>query len=264
MRNAAPKKVLAARQGPVLVLTLNRPHRLNAVTARLYEELIRKLEGAEADPAVRSVVLTGAGRAFSAGADLKRHREAPPTDTGRRRYAALGQAANRLLQTIGVPVVAAVNGPAVGAGLELALSADFAIAASDAKLRLPEIALGTFVGGGVTYTLPERVGTVRARELLYLGDFFSGAEAATLGVVHRALPAEEVLPEAIALAGRLARRAPRPLAKAKRLLRAAPARSREAALAAEQAALEEIFGTEDWREGLCAFAEGRPPRFRGT
>ncbi len=264
MRNPAGSEVLASRDGPLFLLTLNRPDRLNAVSLRLYERLAAELEEANRDPEIRAAVLTGRGRAFCAGADLKAHRDAPPDPEARRRYTAAGQRANRLLQTIGVPVVAAVNGPAVGAGLELALSADFAVAAEDARLRLPEIALGTFVGGGAIYTVVERVGALRAREIILLGDFFTGSEAAAMGLVNRAVPTAEVLPEARKLAARLARRAPIPVAAAKRLLREASSLSREEAMERERAALEEIFGTADWREGLAAFHEGRVARFRGA
>ena len=264
MPNTAGHEVLASRHAPLLVLTLNRPERLNAVSLGLYERLAARLEEADRDPEIRAVVLTGQGRAFCAGADLKAHRDAPPTREMRRGYAAAGQRANHLLQTIGTPVVAAVNGPAVGAGLELALSSDFVVVAEDARLRLPEIALGTFVGGGAVYTVAERVGAVRAREIILLGDFFSGAEAAAMGLVNRAVPAAEILSEATRLAGRLARRAPLPLAAAKRLLRAAAGLSREEAMEREATALEKILGTADWKEGLAAFHEGRPPRYRGA
>ena len=256
-------EVLASRDGALLILTLNRPHRLNAVNAALYAALLRELERARDDSRVRCVVLTGAGRAFCSGADLKAHRDREPTPEERRAYLALGQRANRLLQTIPKPIVAAVNGHAIGAGLELALSADLAIVADDAKLRLPEIALGTFVGGGTVYTLAERVGVLKARELIYLGDFFSGSEAAALGVLNRAAPADEVLVEALKLARRLARRAPIPLAAAKRLIGPAAALTREEALQRERVVLEEIFGTADWREGIAAFHEKRRPDYRG-
>ncbi|MDE2875093.1 MAG: enoyl-CoA hydratase-related protein [Gemmatimonadota bacterium] len=263
MEGSEANPVLASRDGPLLTLTLNRPHRLNAVSRSLYERLVAELEGAEGDRDTRCVILTGNGRAFCAGADLKAHRERPQPPEERRRYTETAQRANRLIQTIGTPVVAAVNGHAIGAGLELALSADFAIVADDARLRLPEVALGTFVGGGAVYTLAERVGVLKAREIILLGDFFSGAQAAAMGVVNRAVPAAEVLDEATSLAHRLARRAPIPLAAAKKLIGPAAALSREEALERERAALEEIFGTEDWREGLAAFHEKRPPRYRG-
>lgn len=255
--------VLASRHGPLLTLTLNRPHRLNAVCLPLYERLVAELEGTDEDGDIRCVILTGSGRAFCAGADLKAHRDRPQSPEERHRYTHLAQRANHLIQSIGTSVVAAVNGHAIGAGLELALSADFAIVADDARLRLPEVALGTFVGGGVVYTLAERVGVLKAREIILLGDFFSGAEAAAMGVVNRAVPAARVLDEATRLAHRLARRAPIPLAAAKKLIGPAAALSREEALERERAALEEIFGTADWREGLAAFHEKRPPRFRG-
>ena len=257
------REVLTSRDGALVTLTLNRPHRLNAVNLPLYEKLVAELERADAERTVRCVVLTGSGRAFCAGADLKAHAEHPMSEEERSRYVRTAQRANHLIQEMGTPVVAAVNGHAIGAGLELALSADFALVAEDAKLRLPEIALGTFLGGGVVYTLAERVGVLKAREIVYLGDFFSGAEAARMGMVNRALPADEVLPAARRLAERLARRAPIPLAEAKRLIGPAGTMSREQALERERAALEEIFRTEDWAEGVAAFRARRAPNYQG-
>lgn len=256
--------VLSERRGAVVELTLNRPDRLNAVSLELYEALISELEKADADGEVRCVVLTGAGRAFCAGADLKAHADAgPPSPERRARYTTAAQDVNRLLQVMGTPVVAAVNGHAIGAGLELALSSDFMLVAEGAKLRLPEIALGTFVGGGVVYTLAERVGTLKAREILYFGDFFSGREAADMGVANRALPADEVVTTARAWAERLAGQAPLALSAVKKLIGPSGERSRDEALGREREVLEEIFGSEDWAEGLAAFHEGRPPRYQG-
>jgi enoyl-CoA hydratase len=259
----ADEPVLAQRDGSLLLLTLNRPDRLNAVSLPMYERILDELRRAEGDRDVRCVLLTGQGRAFCVGADLKAHGSGAPGGEERTRYVRTAQLVNHRLQAGPKPVVAAVNGHAIGAGLEMALSSDFMIVADDAKLRFPEISLGTFVGGGVVYTLAERVGTLKARELVYLGDFFTGAEAAAWGVASRAVPKERVMEEARALAGRLAEKAPRSLAWAKRLIGPAGTMPRKTALRLEARALERIFGTDDWKEGVEAFHEKRPPRFTG-
>lgn len=256
--------VLSRRDGPVLVLTLHRPDRLNAVSLPLSELLLDELTTANRDPEVRCVVLTGAGRAFCVGADLKAHGEGPPDGEERVRYVRTAQRVNEVIQLGDTPVVAAVNGHAIGGGLEMALSADFMIVSDEAKLRFPEVALGTFVGGGTVYTLAERVGVVKARELVYLGDFFRGSEAAAMGVAWRSVPTDQVLPEALALARRLAERAPRSLARAKQLIGPAGAIPRNEALQREAEALLEIFGTRDWAEGVAAFHEKRAPRYTGA
>ena len=261
MADTAP--VLVEREERVVTLRLHRPDRLNAVSQELYDRLIEHLSAAERDPDVRAVVLTGAGRAFCAGADLKAHAEKPPNPDERARYSESAQEANRLIQTMGTPVVAAVNGAAVGAGLELALSADLIVVAEEAKLRLPEVALGTFIGGGVSYTLPERVGAARAKEIVYLGDFFSGREAAAMGMVNRSVPADEVLSVAMGWAERLASLAPLSLAAAKRVMGRVGGMSRSDALDLERSELERIFATTDWKEGIEAFRAGREPRYRG-
>jgi enoyl-CoA hydratase len=255
--------VLIKRSGRVSTLTLNRPDRLNAVGRPLYEELIRELEAAAADPGVRCIVLTGSGRAFCAGADLKAHAAGAPEPEERELYIDAAQRANELIQTIGTPVVAAVNGHAIGAGLEMALSADFMIVADKAKLRLPEVALATFVGGGAVYTLAERVGVLRARELIYFGEFFSGTEAARMGIANLAVPVTEVLTTAMTWAGRLAKLAPLSIAAAKRMIGPAGGRTRTEAMSDERAALSEIFGSADWAEGVGAFHDGRDPEYRG-
>jgi enoyl-CoA hydratase len=255
--------VLAERRGAVLLLTLNRPERLNAVSLPMYRALLRALDELERDDALRAAVVTGAGRAFCVGADLKAHASGEPTDAERREYIRAAQRANARVQTCGKPVVAAVNGHAIGGGLELALSCDLLLVAEGAKLRFPELALGTFVGGGVSYTLERRVGFARARELLLLAEFVSGAEAAAMGLANRALPAERVLETALEWAGRAAALAPIPTRLAKRLLTEAPHRSPREVLRREAAALHRVMRTEDWKEGIRAFHDGREPRFHG-
>lgn len=246
------------------MLRLNRPERLNAVNAELYDLLERALETAMDDTGVRCVVLTGEGRGFCSGADLKAHSEGgPPVGPKRTHYVELAQRTNLLLQCCPKPIVAAVNGPAVGAGLELALSADFMVVADDAKLRLPELSLGTFVGGGVVYTLAERVGVAKAREIIYLGEFFSGREAFEMGLAYASVATDKVEKAALKLARKLAAVAPLPFARAKELIGPAGGPHRMEALEHEAEALEEIFGSRDWLEGIEAFREGRPPDFTG-
>ena len=261
--DSTPTPVLVERDDAVSILTLNRPDRLNAVSPDLYKELTTALEQIAEDRSVRSVVLTGAGRGFCVGADLKSHAEGPMSDEERRQYIDSAQAVNLMIQQSRVPVVAAVNGHAIGAGLELALSADFVLVAEEAKLRLPEVALGTFVGGGVTYRLPQRVGDLKARELILLGRFFSGKEAEAIGLANRALPAGDVLTAALAMAKELAAAAPLSMEQAKRLLNAAAESTAEATLADEARTLDRIMQTEDWAEGVQAFAAKRPPKYSG-
>lgn len=254
--------VLEERRDATLVLTLNRPERLNAVSEELYEQLLAALARAEADRTVRAIVITGAERAFCVGADLKGHRDDDREQTARRHYIALGQRAARALLGSRLPIIAAINGHAIGAGLELALACDLSVVAIEAKLRFPELALGTFVGGGVTLTLPNRVGMARARELLLLCPFLQGERAVELGLCNEVCPSADVLPRALELATAVAQQAPQSIARMKRLLLPA-ARLLDAALDAEALALFECMQTNDWREGLEAFAARRPPQFHG-
>jgi enoyl-CoA hydratase/carnithine racemase len=253
--------VLADRRDHILTLTLNRPQRLNAVNEDLYRQLDILLCGGAEDPTVRVIVLRGAGRAFCAGADLKAHAGAGRTLAERQAYADLAADVIRTITTIGTPVVAAVHGYAIGAGAELAVSADFLIAADDAVLSFPELSLGTYVGGGVTVQLPRLVGLARARELLLLGRRLTGAEAADWHLAHRAVPPGE-LDEAVAhLADRLATAAPVPTGLMKTQLR--DLHSLDEALRAEVAALVHCMGTTDWAEGVAAYADRRTPVFEG-
>jgi len=267
--------VLEERRDTVLVLTLNRPDRLNAVSEELYGELLAALERAESDRSLRAVVITGAGRAFCVGADLKNHAESghaesaesesgegEPAADARSHYVELGQRTAKALLSSRLPIVAAINGHAIGAGLELALACDLTVAAEDAKLRFPEIGLGTFVGGGVTQTLTARVGLATAKQLLLLCPFFSGKRAVELGILNEARPAEQVLARGVELAGEVGAMAPKSVAKMKQLLMPG-AHSLDEALAAESRALLDCMDTADWREGVMAFAEKRQPRFTG-
>jgi enoyl-CoA hydratase len=255
--------VLVETEGPVRTFRLNRPERLNAVSLPLYRALEAGLAETAADAGIRVVIITGEGRGFCSGADLKAHREYAQTPEERREYIKTGQRVYRAIQTLPQPVIAAVNGHAIGAGIELALSCDFVVIAEDAKLRLPENTLGTFIGGGTAYTLRRRVGYAKAAELILLGEFFSGRDAYEMGLANRLATAQEVMSVALELAAKLARNAPVSMRLAKQVLDRAGQLGPDGTLLAEADALDECMATDDWREGVRSFAEGRDPVYRG-
>jgi 2-(1,2-epoxy-1,2-dihydrophenyl)acetyl-CoA isomerase len=243
-------------------ITLDRPDALNSLEATLKRELLAVLREASRDPAVRVVILTGAGRAFCAGQDLKERLapDAAPLDVEvRERYIPIVLAIRRLPK----PIIAAVNGVAAGAGAALAFACDLRIAAEEASFVLAFGRIGLVPDSGASWFLPRLVGAARAAELLYLSDPLPAAEALRIGLVNRVVPGEQLLTETEALAGRLAAGAPLALALTKRALD----RSLEVGLAEaldHEASLQGIAGrSADHAEGLAAFLEKRPPRFRG-
>jgi len=263
--------ILLERDGPVLVLRLNRPERMNAVIEQMYREIQDALADAAADPSLRALVLTGsvlhrdgrAKQAFCAGADLKEHAEGRRDAAARRAYLELAHETCRRLFTHPTPVIAAVNGPARGAGAEMAVSCDLILMAHEATLAFPETGLGTFVGGGVTLHLPRLVGLARAKELIYTGRVLDGEGAVEIGLALASVPGDRILDEALGLAHRIAERAPVSMALAKRQLHLGYWLALEAVLERETDAILHCMETADWREGVRAFAEHRPPVFEG-
>ncbi|HYM83795.1 MAG TPA: enoyl-CoA hydratase-related protein [Candidatus Dormibacteraeota bacterium] len=259
---ASQRLVRVATEGVVRLVTLDRPAALNALTIPMKLQLLRALRDAEHDREVRAVVVTGSGRAFCAGQDLHERLEpdAPPLEIEiRERYAPLV----RQLVSMPKPVVAAVNGVAAGAGASLAFACDLRVAAEDARLVLAFGRIGLVPDSGATWLLPRLVGLGRATELAYLPDPVTAAEALRLGLVNRVVPADSVVSEAVALAARIAEGAPIALGLTKRALGRALESTLDEALAYE-AALQGIAGrTADHAEGIAAFVEKRPPRFRG-
>jgi 2-(1,2-epoxy-1,2-dihydrophenyl)acetyl-CoA isomerase len=248
--------------GPVATIVLDRPDALNALTIPLKRELLRALRDVERDRSIRAVVLTGAGRAFCAGQDLRERLEpgAAPLDVEiRERYAPLV----RQLVAMPKPVVAAVNGVAAGAGASLAFACDLRVAADDARFVLAFGRIGLVPDSGATWLLPRLVGLGRATELALLPDPIGAEEALRIGLVNRVVPADRLLAEAQELAGRLAEAAPRAVALTKRALAHGLESGLDAALEYE-AALQGVAGrTADHAEGIAAFVEKRPPRFTG-
>ncbi len=246
----------------VALITLNRPDALNALTIPMKERLLAALEGVASDAAVRAVVLTGAGRAFCAGQDL-RERLAPGApslgEELERRYNPIVRAIRGLPQ----PVIAAVNGVAAGAGASLAFACDLRIAAERASFVLAFGRLGLVPDSGATWSLPRLVGAARAAEMALLGDPVPAADALRIGLVSQVVPDGELASAASAMAARIAALAPGAASATKRLLAAAFERDLDAALVAEAEAQERAGASPDHAEGLAAFVEKRPPRFTG-
>lgn len=259
MQNAT---ILYQSNGGIAEIRLNRPQRLNAVTQQLYDDLNAALGRAEADSEVRVVLLTGEGRAFCVGADLKEHK-AGRTAFDRRQYLHGEQIVCKRLMQLSKPVVAAVNGFALGAGAEMAIASDFVLMAASAQIGLPEISIGTFLGGGVTYLLPRLVGLAKARELVFLGERINGQEAVRIGLANRVLPDEGFLDAAREFAGKIASKAPLSMQLAKKQLNTAAESTLDAALTAELEGMMFVGTTQDWQEGIDAFAEKRLPIFKG-
>lgn len=247
----------------VVVLTLDLPQRRNAMTAELTAAWAATVASLERDRTVRCVVVTGAGSAFCSGGDLSWIAESPDLTVAELRDRMLPFYRTWLsVRSLEVPVLAAVNGPAIGAGLCLALACDLRYAGASARFGAPFTALGMHPGMAATYLLPEAVGLPSARELLYTGRIVDAAEAVSMGLAQRAYADESLLPSVLEIAETVARQAP----VAVRLTKAALATrhsSIEAALDWEGLAQPVTMATADLREGLAAQAERRRPHFTG-
>jgi enoyl-CoA hydratase len=254
--------LLLERDGAVAVLTINRPKVLNALNAQTLDELRRAILELKHDAAIRVVILTGAGeKSFIAGADI--NELAVLTPTAGREHALAGQHVFDVIENLGKPVIAAINGFALGGGCELAMACTLRIAADTAKLGQPEIALGLIPGYAGTQRLPRLVGKARAMELLLTGTPIGADEALRIGLVHRVVPAADLMTEARAVAALLAKNAP----IAMRYIITAVNKGLEVPFAEACQYEATLFGlvasTEDMREGTAAFLEKRKGEFRG-
>ncbi|SER00544.1 2-(1,2-epoxy-1,2-dihydrophenyl)acetyl-CoA isomerase [Streptomyces sp. yr375] len=250
-------------------LTLNRPETLNALTPDMRDHLIDLLAEASADPDVRAVVLTGTGRGFCAGADLRGG--STGASTGGERIAGdvtrtLRLGAQRLISAVldcEKPVIAAVNGTAAGLGAHLAFACDLVLAAESARFIEVFVRRGLVPDGGGAYLLPRLIGPQRAKELMFFGDALTAPDAERLGLVNRVLPDSELEKTARAWSTRLANAPTRALALTKHLVNTSLDTPRPTAFTAEATAQELNMTTADAREGLTAFTERREPKFRG-
>jgi enoyl-CoA hydratase/carnithine racemase len=256
--------LLVSDEGSVRVLCLNRPATKNSLDEGLVRTLGDALEAIEAEPAIRAVVLTGAGGAFCSGIDLRSARD----DLGSpERLAERLQAFHRLIRLLArmpQPVIAAVDGPAVGFGADLAFASDLRLASSRAYFEEKFVALGLMPDGGGTFHLPRLIGVGRALEMLLLGERLDADSALELGVVNRVVEPGALLETARALARKLADGPPLALARIKRAVREGLDGSLDQALERERLGQLALLATEDLREGVTAFFEKRAPHFRGV
>jgi 2-(1,2-epoxy-1,2-dihydrophenyl)acetyl-CoA isomerase len=255
--------LLADTIGAVRVLTLHRPDRLNALTPELMDALIAAFDAAATDPRVRVVLLTGAGRGFCAGADLAQNRLAVETpDLG----AEIDRSYNplvRRMRGMPKPVVAAVNGIAAGAGMNLALAGDIIIAATSASFTQAFVRIGLLPDAGGTYFLPRLVGDGRARALAMLGETITAAQAQSMGMIWQTFEDEVFATEALTIATNLAARPPQALAAMKQAFNASGANTLDAQLDLERDLQRALGKTADFAEGVRAFIEKRPAVFTG-
>jgi enoyl-CoA hydratase len=251
--------VLSERDGPVGVVTINRPRQLNALSSAVLAELVDALEGHDRDDEVHAIVLTGGPTVFAAGADLKEFSSSSVVDM---------LAGNRValfdrVRLISKPVIAAVNGYALGGGCELAMLCDMIIASESARFGQPEINVGLMPGAGGTQRLARTIGKAKAMELVLTGAPIDAQTAERIGLVNRVVPAEQVIEEAKELGRAIATKPPISVRHAKQAVLKAYELPLTEAVDVERKLFYLLFATEDAQEGISAFIEKRKPTFRG-
>jgi len=261
---AAPAlaNVLYEKKDAIAYVTVNRPKVLNALNTPTWKDLRTAFEIARDDATVRGIILTGAGnKAFIAGADISELAHASALDA--ERSSRFGQEVLNLIETLGKPVIAAVNGFALGGGCETAMACTLRIAADTAQLGQPEVALGLLPGGGGTQRLPRLVGKGRALQLILSGDMISAQEAYRIGLVNEVVAAADLIPRAEAILKKIASNAPIAVKFALEVANRGLEMSQDDGLLLEASYFGLCAATEDKTEGTAAFLEKRPPRFRG-
>ena len=246
--------VLTERRGRVMVITLNRPEAMNAINGALSEGLWSAVQDLDSDSGLTAGVVTGAGKGFCSGMDLKAFSRGED----------IGPMLEFVQNGATKPLVGAIEGFALAGGLELALSCDLLVAARGAKLGIPEVGVGLFAAGAGLFRLPGRVGYGTAMEMAITGDPITAEEAADHGLVSRLTEPGGALGEALALAERIARNAPLAVAASKQLIRATQGATEEELWKMQRPHMATVWKSDDAKEGPRAFAEKRPPEWTGT
>jgi enoyl-CoA hydratase len=253
------KTILFEIDGPVATITCNRPEKLNALNQQMFADLGAAVDRVAADPAIRCLVLTGAGRAFVAGADIEQFTRLDPLAA--REFAQAGFDLGLKLEHLEIPVIAAVNGYALGGGCELAMACDFIYASEEAKFGQPEITLGIMPGFGGTQRLARLVGKGLAKELCFTGRMIDAAEAKAIGLATRVFPAETLMEGALKVARSLAEKGRVALRGIKRAIDRGFDLDLHSACVLEMDAFALCFASPDAFEGATAFLEKRKPKF---
>jgi enoyl-CoA hydratase len=256
----AYENILVAREGQIATLTVNRPKSLNALNGKTLREMTQAVR--ELAEQCRALILTGAGdKAFVAGADIAEM--APMTPWTAREFSELGHVLTALLEDIPCATIAAVNGYALGGGLELAVACDMIFASENAKLGLPEVTLGVTPGFGGTQRLVRLVGKLRAKEIIFTGEMVDAQTALRIGLLNAVVPQAELMAHCRKVAGKIAERGPLAISRAKRLVERGYDMPLRAANRQEAETFALLFDTQDRAEGMKAFLEKRPARFVG-
>jgi enoyl-CoA hydratase len=253
--------VRSERRGPVELLTIDRPDAFNALSRAVLEALLERTAAIAADASVRAVVVTGAGRAFSAGADIEEMRQMSAVEG--ESFSRLGHRAFLALEALAAPTIAAVNGFALGGGCELACACDWIYASTAARFGQPEVNLGLIPGFGGTSRLVRRVGLAWAKEIVLSGERIDADTALRIRLANRVFEPEALLENASRIGETIATRGPLAVAAAKRVMQAGQDANVEVAHALEQSAFGTIFATADRNEGMEAFLAKREPKFEG-
>ena len=254
--------LILEQKGAIAVLTIDRPKALNALNADTLMELSTVLDELGRDSSVKVIILTGSGeKSFVAGADISQMKELNTLEG--RRFGQLGQATFRKLELLSQPVIAAINGFALGGGCELAMACDIRLASETAKFGQPEVTLGLTAGFGGTQRLPRQVGKGLASEILFTGDIIDAQEAYRIGLVNHVYPLNNLMEEALKLANRIAGRAPTAVQLSKSAIQRGINMDLDSAQAYEAEIFALTFSTQDQKEGCTAFLERRKPTFEG-
>ena len=257
------QEIIYEKENGLAIITFNRPEVRNALNYQAFDEALEAASDAAADDTVKVLILTGAGdKAFVAGADIEELRARTTfTELGER--SARRRVLSNLLETMSKPTIAAINGFAVGTGLELAMACTIRIASDNARFGQPEINLGIMPGNGGSQRLPRLVGEGRAMEMILTGDLIDAQEAYRIGLVNRVVPQTELMPQVKELAAKLAAKAPLAIKLAKNAIHTGLNISLDEGIEYENKLFAILCGSQDKQEGVNAFLEKRPPDFQG-